>query len=362
MLTLSYILVVIDMFISTTFHRAGIVVKAFGVFLICIFLITFSESCSSGALKGLEMCLNVLVPSLFPFMAVSSFIVKSGLAYQLGKPFSKITRFVFGLSGQFAPIIILSLIGGYPVGAKGISALVQSGDISDDEAEKALMFCICAGPGFIVNFVGNSIYQNKKIGLIIFVSQILSVLILGIIINIISKNNFSNKESKHKSIPMSNAIVEATLDSTKGIVSICAFVILFSAFAGIVDEIINNVEFKNYLYCLLEVCNAVKYNSQLELVAFAIGFGGLCVHFQIFSAVKNVKFKKATFFFIRIIQGLITATLTHFGAGLFLDKQAVFSTSTVESVDTFGGTVISGAMLIGVSICFLYTFKNYKHS
>ena len=61
-------------------------------------------------------------------------------------------------------------------------------------------------------------------------------------------------------------------------------------------------------------------------------------------------------------KGLITAILTHFGAGLFLDKQAVFSTATVESVDTFGGTVISGAMLIGVSICFLYTFKNYKHS
>jgi len=358
MLSLSYILVVIDMFISATLHRIGIIIKALVVFTVCVLIIIYSDGCSNGAFKGIEMCLKVLVPSLFPFMAVSSFIVKSGLAFQLGKPFGKITRLVFGLSGSFAPIILLSLIGGYPVGAKGISALVQSGAVTENEGKKALMFCICAGPGFIVNFVGASIYQNKTIGFIILISQIISVFVLGISINIFSKNNYSDKELKYKSVPFSNALIEATIDSTKGIVSICAFVVLFSALAGIIESIFSN----SYIFCMLEVCNAVQAVSQLEVVAFAIGFGGLCVHFQIFSAVKNIEFNKFSFFFIRIIQGLITALLTHFGANIFLKEQAVFSTSTIESADFFGGTVVSGIVLIGVSICFLYTFKNYKHS
>ncbi len=361
MLSLSYILVVIDMFISATLHKTGIVIKALAIFTVCMLIIIYSDGCSNGALKGIEMCLKVLVPSLFPFMAISSFIVKSGLAFQLGKPFGKITRFIFGLNGSFAPIILLSIIGGYPVGAKGISALVQSGAVSQSEAKKALMFCVCAGPGFIVNFVGASIYQNKTIGLIILISQIISVFVLGIMINIFSKDNYSDKEIKYKSVPFSNALVEATFDSTKGIVGICAFVVLFSAFAGIIEYILNS-EIKSYVFCLLEVCNAVSTLSQLELVAFAIGFGGLCVHFQIFSAVKNIEFNKFTFFLIRIIQGFITALLTHFGADIFLKEQAVFSTSTVESADFFGGTVISGMVLIGISICFLFTFKNYKHN
>ncbi len=358
MLSLSYILVVIDMFISATLHKTGIIIKALGVFSVCVLIILYSDNCSNGALKGIEMCLKVLVPSLFPFMAVSSFIVKSGLAFQLGKPFSKITRLVFGLSGSFAPIILLSLIGGYPVGAKGISALVQSGAVTENEGKKALMFCVCAGPGFIINFVGASIYHNKTIGFIILVSQIISVFVLGVFINIFSKNNYSNTELKHKSVPFSNALVEATFDSTKGIVSICAFVVLFSALAGIIESIFSN----SYIFCLLEVCNAVQSIAQLEVVAFAIGFGGLCVHFQIFSSVKNIEFNKLSFFLIRIIQGFITAFFTYFGAEFFLKEQAVFSTSTVESADFFGGTVISGIVLIGVSICFLYTFKNNKHS
>ena len=361
MLSLSYILVVIDMFISATLHKAGIIIKALAIFTLCMLIIIYSDGCSNGALKGIEMCLKVLVPSLFPFMAVSSFIVKSGLAFQLGKPFGKLTRLIFGLSGSFAPIILLSLIGGYPVGAKGISALVDISAVSKSEAKKALMFCVCAGPGFIVSFVGASIYQNKTVGLIILASQIISVFVLGILINIFCKDNYSDKELCYKSVPFSNALVEATLDSTKGIVSICAFVILFSAFAGIIESIFNS-EIKSYIFCLLEVCNAVTTLTQLELVAFAIGFGGLCVHFQIFSAVKNIEFNKVIFFLIRIIQGFITALLTHLGADLFLKEQAVFSTSTVESADFFGGTVISGMVLIGISICFLFTFKNYKHN
>lgn len=363
----SYILSVIDMYINAGVHKAGVAIKALLVLVLCALLIVFSESCASGALQGLEMCLKVLIPSLFPFMAVSSFIVNSGLAYKFEKPFAKITKALFGLSGSFAPIILLSLIGGYPVGAKGIATLRKCGNVTDREAQKAVMFSVCAGPGFIVNFVGASLYQNKTIGLIILASQIISVLILGIIINFADKNREkynSNTEINFKSMPTSTALVESAIDSSKGILSICAFVVLFSAFAGIFDSLISDINTKNILFCLLEVCTAVDELSKyypVEFVAFAVGFGGLCVHFQIFSALRDIRINKLLFFLIRIIQGFITALLTHLGSMIFLKELAVFSTSTIENADTFGGTLISGAVLIGVSICFLYSLKSYKH-
>lgn len=354
------------MFFSAAVQKTATAFKALSVLALCAALIIFSENCSKEALEGLGLCLRVLIPSLFPFMAVSSFIVKSGLSYQLGRPFRGIMKKVFGLNENFAPIILLSMIGGYPVGAKGIASLVESGAANKKEAAKAAMFAVCAGPGFIVNFVGMSIYQNKSAGLIILASQIISVLALGIVINLLDrgKNEINAKsELKRNFLPISSAIVESAAESSRGILSICAFVVLFSAFTGIFNSIISDGIMKNSLLCLLEVCSAVSELSKscpVEFVAFAIGFGGLCVHFQIFSALGDIKVNKLSFFCIRIMQGMLTSLLTHLAIHLLPGDKMVFSTAVVEKAETFGGTAFSGAVLIIVAICFLYSLKSYK--
>ncbi len=330
---------------------------------LCIGIIVFSKSCAKGAVNGIQICLSVLVPSLFPFMALSSFIVRSGLSHKIGKPFRKITNTVFGLDACFAPVILLSMIGGYPVGAKGISTLYENGYVSDEQASRAAMFCVCAGPGFLINYVGTYLYNNKFLGALMLASQILSMLIIGIVINILSrkKQYFSQKEFYPPTQPLSNTIVEAAYDSSRGILNICIFVVLFSAFTGILDSITIDGTFKNMIMCLLEVCTAVNSfseNCPIELTAFAIGFGGLCVHFQIFSALGKVRINKLSFFCIRIIQGVLTGLFTHLGIKLFVKEAMVFSTGTVQHTGIFGGTILSGLALIGISLCFLYTFRN----
>lgn len=354
------------MYINAAVGKAGTVFKALAALAVCASILIFSESCSKGALNGISLCLNVLVPSLFPFMAASSFIVKSGLAQKIGKPLGKITKALFGLSGSFAPVILLSMLGGYPVGAKGISQLAKSGTVSQKEAQKAALFSVCAGPGFIINFVGQSLYNSKIIGVIILCSQIITVILLGIIVNLFDKPKVEDcccAKASGKPCSVGTAVVESALDSSKGMLGICAFVVLFSAFIEIIGQIISDNTAENMLCCLLEVCSAVNRLSQnctLEMTAFAIGFGGLCVHFQIFSALGEISVNKLLFFCIRIIQGIITALLTHFGAMFFLGTSEVFSTSKIETSQFYGGTVISAAVLIGVAICFLYSIKAIK--
>ncbi len=353
---------------ATIEKRFATALKISAVTALCAGLLVFSENCSEGIINGLEFCLKILVPSLFPFMAVSSFVVKSGMALQLGKPFGGIIKRLFGLNQSFAPIIILSMLGGYPVGARGIYQLYKNNLASKAEAEKAVMFAVCAGPGFLINFVGISLYHNRKLGLILLTSQIISMLIIGIALNIFDKNKVnynSEKEITSNSLPFSNALVDSATDSSRGILSICIFVVLFSAFIGMIDNIIPDGATKNFIYILLEICSAVNRLSAdcpFELIAFAVGFGGLCVHFQIFSAIGDLKINKLSFFCIRIIQGLITSLLTHFGIKFFIGNIEVFSTATVEGADFYGKTVISCVTLIGVAICFLYSLKSYKHN
>lgn len=354
------------MFVNTILHKTSTVVMTMCILLLCAGVMIYSQECSTGVINGIEMCLSVLVPSLFPFMALSSFIVKSGLSQILGRPFKSIMKKVFGLNSCFAPVILLALIGGYPVGARGITSLYENKMISEHQAKKGAMFAVCSGPGFLINFVGMSIYKNKTIGLVILTSQIISVLLIGGIINLFDKEKDSynsNKEHSAHRLPLGNAVVESALDSAKGVLNICVFVVLFSAFCGIMDGIIADGIFKNCILCLLEVCAAINTcakNCPIEMIAFASGFGGLCVHFQIYSALGKIKINRLSFFCIRIIQGVITALLTHLALNLLKIETMVFSTSTVENASTSGGTIISCAVLVGVMLCFLYTLKNNK--
>lgn len=354
------------MFIKVAAAKSNSVIKALAVFALCAAVLVFSKDCTNGALKGLNFCFKVLIPSLFPFMAISSFIVKSGLSYTLGRPFGFIMRRVFGLNRCFAPVILLSVLGGYPVGAKGISALYKSGAATESKAKKAALFAVCSGPGFLINFVGVSLCKSEKEGFILFASQVISVFMLGIAVNLFDKDRkkiIFNSKIKPNSLPLSSSIVEAAADSSKGILNICAFVILFSAFTGILEEMMSEGPLENGMFCLLEVCSAVDNLSKscpVETLAFAAGFGGVCVHFQIFSALEDVKVSKLLFFCIRIIQGVVTALLTHLGIYFFPCTKDVFSSSIALNAGTFGGTVISGAALIAVSLCFLYSLKNCK--
>lgn len=254
--------------------------------VLCAALIVFAESCSQGAVNGIEMCLSVLVPSLFPFMALSSFIVKSGLSQTLGRPFRPVMNKIFGLDACYAPVLLLSLIGGYPIGARGIAELYESGQTNLHQAKKAALTAVCAGPGFMINYIGCALYGNSTIGFIILFSQIISVLLLAFTVNLFdkSRNEFiSNSEYKKINPDITNSVVTAAYDSARGMLNICIFVVLFSAFTSIIENL-TDINLINYaVKTLLEVCsavNALSADCPVEAVAFAAGFGGLCVHLQ----------------------------------------------------------------------------------
>lgn len=71
-----------------------------------------------GRQKRNTLAAETVVPSLFPFMTVASFLLRSGLGEAAGKPFDKVCEKLFRLPGVLAPVIIMSQIGGFPIGAK----------------------------------------------------------------------------------------------------------------------------------------------------------------------------------------------------------------------------------------------------
>ena len=63
--------------------------------LLCI----YPEDCAKGALRGVECCLQVLIPSLFPFMILGIFTVQTGGRSGCRKTYGKALPFFVSAAG-----------------------------------------------------------------------------------------------------------------------------------------------------------------------------------------------------------------------------------------------------------------------
>lgn len=336
------------MIINLRLSKINIVKTAFCVFAISSFFI-FSSYSTTGAKIGLNYCLETLIPSLFPFIIVSLFTVYSGVSEKLGEFLSPFTKVLFDLPGSAGSAILIGLLGGYPTGANGIMALYKKGSLSKNQAEKMLYFTVAAGPGFIINVIGEILLNNKKLGVILFLSHIIPVFILGILCKFLFKSKDDFKEEKNpensnsqRNLSISDAIIFSSAKAYQNMFSICTLVILFSSLLEIIQnsrinilflEMLRNIGINSNIAqsivpLLLEMTRgsfiSIKFRLSLPLLSFFLAFGGLCVHMQIFSIVKNFPMSKLKFIFFRFLHGLISFSLTH----LFLLK---FKTSIFTS-------------------------------
>lgn len=345
------------------------------VFFLCIEILIFQKSASDGAKNGLIFCSDILIPSLFPFMVLSSFIVKSGLSAKLGYAFNPLTKSLFNLPGSAGSAIIISLIGGYPTGAKAVRELLENREITQRQAERMLFFTIGAGPSFVIGVIGVGIFKSFKVGIIMFLSQIISSLLIGIIVGVFSRikkqDNSLNKKNIEIKLPISEAFVKSCIGSTGQIINLCAFVVLFSSFISIInyngfaDRISSSLLLlkiptsyaNSLLFSLLEVIggclNAGNLGVSVEFISFSVAFAGICVHFQIFSTLGEMKFSKLKFMFFRLIHGFLSAIITHISFVFFPITKTTFAINNSNVDASFYTNFPAGLSLIILCIFFL---------
>ena len=237
-----------------------------------------------------------------------------------------------------------------------------------------LLFWVNAGPAFVVTAIGVRLLHNFSLGLTLFLSQSLASILLGIITKFIFNDffysNLHNPKSKYK-LRSSNNFVQSVEKSTKSMLNMCAFVVLFSAFLEILNSDVIIASFKK-LFCAFNInhntvlaaivsffeisagCKALCQSHDSPcLIAFFLAFGGLCIHLQIFSCTEKIKFSKSLFFLFRILHGFFSAWLCHIFLHFF--GQSIQTFNAVQNTSITYGFISNGAMLVILGICFLYT-------
>lgn len=123
-------------------------------FLLSSFLLLFFHSslCITYASQGLLIWFEKMIPTLFPFMVFSGFMVRSGLSSTLSFFFFPIS-YIFRITPPMAYALFMGFTCGFPMGAKVICDLLETKQITKKQGEYLLAFINNIGPAYLVGYV-----------------------------------------------------------------------------------------------------------------------------------------------------------------------------------------------------------------
>ena len=308
-----------------------------------IFALLFSPIEAANAAKdGILLCMNIIIPSLFPFLVFSNVAISCGLADQLGKYFESIMKPIFNVNGSSSIAFILGILSGYPVGAKTAIELYHNHYCSKTEAERLLAFCNNSGPAFIISAIGVGIWGRIDVGIILYIAQIISSVIIGVVFGRLwngTDKKMNAKKIKPKSVGLITSLVNSVKASTVSVAFICAFVVFFAVvirllfsfrfIPSIADFLSNAVNFldeksfEQILAGFFEITTGIKYTAlsltpkNLSITAFILGWSGLSVHCQVLIFLNNSGLSKKPYFLGKITQAILSGIITYILVFLF---------------------------------------------
>lgn len=125
--------------------------------LLCIafiwYILRYPQQTCALALQGLEIWAFKMIPTLFPFMMISSIMIYSGLDALLAKFLFPFLRPFYRCSFYGIYAIFMGFFCGFPMGAKVVSELYLAQKITKSEANHLLAFCNLIGPTYFLGLV-----------------------------------------------------------------------------------------------------------------------------------------------------------------------------------------------------------------
>ena len=284
---------------------------------LCVLLVWFLADAAevrASAKEALSLCARSVIPSLFPFLVVSSLLLALGFGELAAPWLAGLMEPLFRVPGAGSAALLLGLVGGYPIGAKTAADLCRNGLVSREEAERLLAFCNNSNPVFLISVLGTGVFGSVRAGVWLWLIHLLAALLTGLIFRGNSKH--TTKQSAARSSPFQTAdfipaFVDAVRSSLSGILSVCAFVVFFyvlaqpmAALGGRMGAcLVGSLE----LFSLTPLLNPDAFS--FVLAAGAAGWGGASVLFQTLAVLEGSGLRLRNCLLGKAAQGLLSLLL-----------------------------------------------------
>lgn len=284
-------------------------------------LILDAQTAVSGAKEGIQLCIETLIPSLFPFFVISGYFCR--VYSEIDLPFMNPILRVCGIPKGTGSLFILGMLGGYPVGAKAIADMYREGRLQAGAARRLLGFCSNAGPAFVFGVAGG-MFKTSLAPWMLLAIQFLSAIATGFLLP-----RTESRTAVQSRITQNVRFSQVFEGSIKAIASVCGWVILFRVIITMLKRwflwllpntaqiiLTGILELSNGCMALAEIGNS---GLRFIICSGILSFGGLCVYLQTVSVTEQL----GTGFYFpgKFLQCLISLMLSYIAQYILFDPQ-----------------------------------------
>ena len=162
--------------IKKFFQPRYLYILLFAVFI--ILSVIRSQTALQGAADIILLWAKAVLPALLPFMIASQALLLLGCAPSLGKALRPFMN-LLGMPAVGGYALAMSLICGYPTGARMCGELYNQKYISRAQLKPLSVLCHSSGPVFITGSVAASILGKPDLGLPLLIIHYLACLLAG---------------------------------------------------------------------------------------------------------------------------------------------------------------------------------------
>lgn len=322
-------------------------------------LLLFSGTSLQAAVNGINLCLNVVFPALFPFFVGSEILNKTGFVKAMGILLEPVMRPLFNVPGCGSFAFAMGITSGYPMGAKITTDMRMDGLLTKTEAERLLCFTNNSGPLFMCGAVATGMYKNPALGLLFMLCHYLACITVGMLFRFYKfhdknrKNYPGGNRLKRVFEELTTAPVKernfvitfgnAVINSVNMMLVIGGFIVFFSvvinlllssgiikvtsglfaiflAPAGVNPDIVPSLVSGFFETTtgnnLASWTTVVPFYQQLSASGFILGWAGLSVHSQVISIISKTDISIKPYllakFFHGILAGIYTCLMLNF--------------------------------------------------
>lgn len=293
-------------------------------------MLRFSGAFAEGVREGMLLSIATLIPSLFPFMVLCTFLTRTPAIEALSRPLAPLFFRLFHLPRVTAGPFLLSLAGGYPVGARMLRSLCDDGLLSPDDIGALLPSFVHGGPAFFISGVGIAMMGSSSAGLLLFTAQLLASLLTALLFRPKAVPGGFRAARVGSYPPALAAFVSAVRGAASALLTVSAFVILFGgitaalAASGLTGRLAQGAGalfhmppalFQALWRSVFEVsagCRAAADlggGAALVVASVACSFSGLCIMFQVAATFSGQSVRYGRLVLSRLTHAALSAPI-----------------------------------------------------
>ena len=302
----------------------------FALLIALSLVLSLGSGYKTAVLGGINLWVACVIPSLFPYFFITTILSSLKITGKFGNLFAPLTKTFFNCGKSVGYALFISILSGYPIGAKTVSDLKNDGLLSNGESVRAACLCSTSSPMFLISSVGGIMFNSTTFGLKLFFTHLISSIIVGVIFSFYRRKDKPLTNLPNHTKKLDNVLYESAYSSVISILIVGALITIFYLLTeillslGVLSPLINLLDLlfndraiaESIVFGLFECTKGLKTLSAYSVswitfpVAAAIcGFGGVSVIAQSIAYLKTAKIKTAPFLLSKVTAAVINFVL-----------------------------------------------------